>query len=185
MVRQPDDGPAAGHDDDGQGLTSGYVPMSAVMVGDRVADRLIADGGEFYHGFTYSGHPVAAAVALANLEIIEREDLVDRIRQDTGPYLAEALAPLAGHRLVGEVRTCGMLAAIELVRSKDGPELFADTGAAGVICHQHAIAGGLMMRAVRDVMILSPPLTFARADIDETVRIASRALDLTADQLGL
>jgi putrescine aminotransferase len=168
-----------------KGLTSGYVPMSAVMVGDRVASRLIADGGEFYHGFTYSGHPVAAAVALANLEIIEGEGLVDRVRQDTGPYLAEALAPLAEHRLVGEVRTYGMLAAIELVRSKDGPEMFADTGTVGALCRDHAIAGGLMMRAVRDAMILSPPLTFTRDDIDETVRIARRALDLTADQLGL
>ena len=78
-----------------------------------------------------------------------------------------------------------MLAAIELVRSKDGPEMFADTGTVGAICRDHAIAGGLMMRAVRDAMILSPPLTFTRDDIDETVRIARRALDLTADQLGL
>ncbi|MEK9558118.1 MAG: aminotransferase class III-fold pyridoxal phosphate-dependent enzyme, partial [Alphaproteobacteria bacterium] len=79
----------------------GYVPMSAVMVGDRVANKLVADGGEFYHGFTYSGHPVAAAVALANLELIEREDMITRVREDTGPYLAEALAPLAEHRIVG------------------------------------------------------------------------------------
>ena len=168
-----------------KGLTSGYVPMSAVMVGDRVANKLIADGGEFYHGFTYSGHPVAAAVALANLELIEREDMITRVREDTGPYLAEALAPLAEHRIVGEIRTFGVLAAIELVKSKDGPEMFEDTGATGVICRDHAINLGLMMRAVRDAMILSPALTYSRADIDETVRIAAQALDATADQLGL
>ena len=168
-----------------KGLTSGYVPMSAVMVGDRVANKLVADGGEFYHGFTYSGHPVAAAVALANLELIEREDMITRVREDTGPYLAEALAPLAEHRIVGEIRTFGMLAAIELVKSKDGPEMFEDTGATGVICRDHAINRGLMMRAVRDAMILSPALTYSRADIDETVRIAAQALDATADQLGL
>ena len=168
-----------------KGLTSGYVPMSAVMVGDRVANKLVADGGEFYHGFTYSGHPVAAAVALANLELIEREGMITRVREDTGPYLAEALAPLAEHRIVGEIRTFGMLAAIELVKSKDGPEMFEDTGATGVICRDHAINRGLMMRAVRDAMILSPALTYSRADIDETVRIASQALDATADQLGL
>ncbi len=168
-----------------KGLTSGYVPMSAVMVGDRVANRLIADGREFYHGFTYSGHPVAAAVALANLDLIEREGLIDRVRTDTGPYLAAALAPLADHRIVGEVRTFGMLAAIELVKSKDGPEMFSDVGATGVICRDHAIAGGLMMRAVRDAMILSPALTFGRDDIDATVRIATAALDATAKQLGL
>ena len=159
--------------------------MSAVMVGDRVADRLIADGGEFYHGFTYSGHPVAAAVALANLELIEREDMIRAVREDTGPYLAEALAPLADHRIVGEVRTFGMLAAIELVKSKDGPVMFEDTGAVGVICRDHAIQRGLMMRAVRDAMILSPPLSYTRDDIDATVRIAAAALDATADQLGL
>ena len=168
-----------------KGLTSGYVPMSAVMVGDRVANKLIADGGEFYHGFTYSGHPVAAAVALANLELIEREDMITRVREDTGPYLAEALAPLAEHRIVGEIRTFGVLAAIELVKSKDGPEIFEHTGATGVICRDHAINRGLMMRAVRDAMILSPALTYSRADIDETVRIAAQALDATADQLGL
>lgn len=168
-----------------KGLTSGYVPMSAVMVGDRVANKLVADGGEFYHGFTYSGHPVAAAVALANLELIEREDMITRVREDTGPYLAEALAPLAEHRIVGEIRTFGVLAAIELVKSKDGPEMFEDSGATGVICRDHAINRGLMMRAVRDAMILSPALTYSRADIDETVRIAAQALDATADQLGL
>ena len=168
-----------------KGLTSGYLPMSAVMVGDRVAKKLIADGGEFYHGFTYSGHPVAAAVALANLELIEREDMIRTVREDTGPYLAEALAPLAAHRIVGEVRTFGMLAAIELVQSKDGRVMFEDTGAVGVICRDHAIQRGLMMRAVRDAMILSPPLSYTRDDIDATVRIATAALDATAGQLGL
>ena len=168
-----------------KGLTSGYLPMSAVMVGDRVADRLIADGGEFCHGFTYSGHPVAAAVALANLDLIEREDMIRTVREDTGPYLAEALAPLADHRIVGEVRTFGMLAAIELVQSKDGPVMFGNTGAVGAICRDHAIQRGLMMRAVRDAMILSPPLSYTRDDIDATVRIATAALDATAGQLGL
>jgi putrescine aminotransferase len=168
-----------------KGLTSGYVPMSAVMVGDRVAERLISDGGEFYHGFTYSGHPVAAAVALANLDIIEGEGLIERVRDDTGPYLGEALALLADHPLVGEVRTYGMLAAIELVKSKEGPELFADVGVVGMMCRDHAVANGLMMRAVRDGMILSPPLTFTRDDIDATVAIARTALDATAADLGL
>jgi putrescine aminotransferase len=159
--------------------------MSAVMVGDRVAQRLIADGGEFYHGFTYSGHPVAAAVALANLKIIEDEKLVEKVRDDTGPYLAAALARLADHPLVGEVRSFGMLAAIELVKDKAGPVLFDPVGDVGVICRDHAIGGGMMMRAVRDGMILSPPLTFDRDDIDKAVRIASMALDQTAADLNL
>ena len=168
-----------------KGLTSGYIPMSGVMVGDRVANRLIADGGEFYHGFTYSGHPVAAAVALANLDIIENEGLVDRVLDDTGPYLTEALAALTDHPLVGEIRTFGLLAAIELVQSKDGPVMFENTGEVGSICRDHAINNGLMMRAVRDGMILSPALTFTRDDIDKAVSIARIALDATADQLGI
>ncbi|MDB2324335.1 aminotransferase [Alphaproteobacteria bacterium] len=168
-----------------KGLTSGYIPMSGVMVGDRVANRFVSDGGEFYHGFTYSGHPVAAAVALANLDIIEGEGLIERVRDDTGPYLGEAIASLADHPLVGEVRTYGLLAAIELVKSKDGPVLFENVGDAGGRCRDHALANGLMMRAVRDGMILSPPLTFTRDDIDKTVAIARIALDTTAAELGI
>jgi len=168
-----------------KGLTSGYMPMSGVMVGDRVANRFVLDGGEFYHGFTYSGHPVAAAVALANLDIIEGEGLIERVRDDTGPYLGEAIASLADHPLVGEVRTYGLLAAIELVKSKDGPVLFNDVGHAGSLCRDHALSHGLMMRAVRDGMILSPPLTYMRDDIDATIAIARTALDATAADLGI
>jgi putrescine aminotransferase len=168
-----------------KGLTSGYMPMSAVMVGDRVADSLIADGGEFYHGFTYSGHPVSAAVALANLSIIEDENLVEKIQTDTGPYLAHALAALADHPLVGEVRSFGMLAAIELVQDKAGPILFERAGDVGEMCRDHAISEGLMMRAVRDSMIMSPPLTFDHQDIDRAVSIAKISLDKTAADLKI
>ena len=167
-----------------KGLTSGYVPMSAVMVGDRVFNSLKEKGGEFYHGFTYSGHPVAAAVALANLDIIESEGLIDTVRNDTGPYLAKALAPLADHIMVGEVRTFGLLACIELVDDKNGPVLFTPTGAMAEVVRDHAIASGLMVRAVRDGMILSPPLTFTHDDIDEVVMKLRAALDKTAQEIG-
>ena len=168
-----------------KGLTLGYVPMSAVMVGDRVASRLVADGGEFYHGFTYSGHPVASAVALANLDLIEELGLVARVRDETGPYLASALARLADHPIVGEVRSYGLLGAIELVKSKDGPTMFEEVGKAGALCRDHAIAHGMMMRAVRDGMIMSPPLTFTTDDIDKMIDIATIALDKTAKDLGI
>ena len=168
-----------------KGLTSGYVPMSAVMVGDRVFDSLKEKGGEFYHGFTYSGHPVAAAVALANLQIIEDEGLLAKVADETGPYLSEALAPLADHVLVGEIRTHGLLACVELVKDKNGPVLFENTGETAEIVRDHAIASGLMVRAVRDGMILSPPLTFGKADIDEVVAKLTSALDVTATQLGM
>ena len=167
-----------------KGLTSGYVPMSAVMVGDRVFNSLKEKGGEFYHGFTYSGHPVAAAVALANLQIIEDEGLLAKVRDETGPYMAEALAPLAGHPLVGQVRSYGLLACVELVADKNGPVLFENTGATAEMVRDHAIASGLMVRAVRDGMILSPPLTFEKKDIDEVVTKLSSALDVVATKLG-
>ncbi|CAI8427080.1 MAG: putative aminotransferase [SAR116 cluster bacterium MED-G04] len=167
-----------------KGLTSGYQPMSAVLVGNRVARTLIDDGGEFYHGFTYSGHPVAAAVALANLGVIEKEGLIDRVREDTGPYLKEAITRLDDHPLVGQTRSFGLLASIELVADKNGPVMFENEGETGMICRDHAIQRGLMMRAVRDGMILSPALTFTRDDIDMLIDIAAAALDDTLKTLG-
>ena len=169
-----------------KGLTSGYVPMSAVMVGDRVAASLIDKGGEFYHGFTYSGHPVAAAVALANLGLIEKEGMIDKVREETGPYLGKAYQEaFADHPLVGEVRSSGLLACIELVKDKNGNVMFDQMGATSTMVRDHAIASGLMVRAVRDGMILSPPLSFTKSDIDEAVEKLLGALDKTASQLGI
>jgi putrescine aminotransferase len=124
-------------------------------------------------------------VALANLDLIEDLDLVTRVRDETGPYLASALAKLADHPLVGEVRSYGLLGAIELVQSKDGPTMFEDVGKAGALCRDHAIAHGMMMRAVRDGMIMSPPLTFTLKDIDKMIDITTLALDKTAHDLGI
>ena len=108
-----------------KGVTSGYVPLGGVMVGERVARVLIERGGEFEHGFTYSGHPVACAVALANLELIEQQGLVQRVREDTGPYLADRLAMLLDHPIVGDVQSCGLMAAIQLARDPHEREAFA------------------------------------------------------------
>ena len=165
-------------------LTSGYQPLSALFVGDRIARTLVDKGGEFYHGYTYSGHPVACAVALKNLEIIEREGLVDRVRDDTGPYLATALAARLGdHPIVGEVRSFGMLAAIEIVKDKATRERFANVGHAGAVVRDHAIANGMMLRAVGDTMILSPPLIWMRETIDMACERIARALDLAESDL--
>jgi putrescine aminotransferase len=159
-------------------LTSGYQPLSALFVGDRVARMIVDKGGEFFHGYTYSGHPVACAVALANLDIIEREGLVERVRDDTGPYFRRALGDaLAGHSLVGEVRTVGLMGAIEIVKDRATRERFANVGTAAATVRDHAIAGGMMMRAVNDTMILSPPLIWTRATIDMACERIVRALD--------
>lgn len=165
-------------------LTSGYQPLSALLVGDRIATTLVEKGGEFFHGYTYSGHPVACAVALRNLEIIEREGLIARVAEDTGPYLGEALRQKLGdHALVGEVRSFGLLAAIEIVKDKETKTRFDPVGRAASLVRDHAIANGLMMRAVNDTMILSPPLIWTRETIDMACERIARALDLAARDL--
>jgi putrescine aminotransferase len=166
-------------------LTSGYQPLSALLVGDRVARTVEEKGGEFFHGYTYSGHPVACAVALANLDIIEREGLVERVREDTGPYLAAQLRErVAGHPLVAEVRSIGLMAAIEIVKDRTTKERFLPAGSAAVVIRDHAIASGLMMRATGDTMIMSPPLIWTRETIDIALERTVKALDLAERDLA-
>ena len=158
-------------------ITSGYIPLSAVLVGKRISDTLIREGGEFVHGYTYSGHPVACAVALENLRIIQEEGMVERVKEDTGPYLAEKMATLESHPLVGQVRTLGFLGAIEVVADKQTNERFPNEGHAGGVCRDFCIENQLIMRAVGDTMIISPPLTWDRATIDEFIEKTGRVLD--------
>jgi putrescine---pyruvate transaminase len=166
-----------------KGVTSGYIPLGGVMVGERLAKVLIEKGGEFAHGYTYSGHPVACAVALANIRLIRREGLVERVRDDVGPYLAERYAELAGHPLVGEAQTCGLMAALQLVRDKASGAMFDPWREVGMVCRGHCFASGLIMRAVGDRMIIAPPLVITRAQIDEMVALIRECLDLTLADL--
>jgi putrescine aminotransferase len=160
-------------------VTSGYIPLGGVMVGDRVAKVLIEQGGEFNHGYTYSGHPVACAVALANLDILESENLVGRVRDDTGPYLAAQFATLLDHPLVGQAETCGLMAGLVLVKDKASNTLFPADLSVGMVCRGHCFANGLIMRAVGDRMIIAPPLTITHAQIDEMMGLIRLALDKT------
>lgn len=159
-----------------KGLTSGYVPMGGVVVRDEVV-RVLDEGGEFYHGFTYSGHPVAAAVALENIRILRDEGIVDRVRNATAPYLQKRWAELADHPLVGETRGVGMVAALELVRDKKTRTRYE--GGAGMLCREHCFRNGLVMRAVGDTMIIAPPLVITPESIDELVTLARLSLDQT------
>ncbi|MFQ5784893.1 MAG: aspartate aminotransferase family protein [Alphaproteobacteria bacterium] len=168
-----------------KGLSSGYLPISGVMVHDRVAGPIIEKGGEFTHGFTYSGHPVACAVALENLRIMRDENVVERVGGDTGPYFQARLRELADHPLVGEVRGVGMVAGIELVADKAARKSFDPDRKVGNACRDASIANGLVMRAVRDVMVLSPPLVITRDEIDALVAMARKSLDQTRESLGL
>ena len=161
-----------------KGISSGYIPLSGIMVGDRVTETLVDEGGEFYHGYTYSGHPVACAVAIENIKIIREENLIENSRK-TSFYLKERMNEIADHPLVGEVRMKSFIGAVELVKDKDKREMFEETGVVGGICRDYCIENGLVMRAVRDGMIFCPPLIFNNNHIDELVDKLKKSLDQT------
>lgn len=167
-----------------KGLSSGYLPVSAVGVADFIVEALRAKGGDFVHGYTYSGHPTCAAVALKNLEIIAREGLVERTRDVTGPYLAERLAELARTQpLVGEARSLGLIGAVEIVSEPGTNHRFGKGGEAGYVVRDICIAKGLMVRGVRDSIVMSPPLVISTAEIDFLVDTVGAALAAAAPTL--
>jgi putrescine aminotransferase len=164
--------------------TSGYIPLSGVIVDDKIAEALMSHDDDFHHGYTFSGHPVACAVALKNLEIIERERLIQRVNEITGPALVRMLAKFRDHPLVGEVRSVGLLGAIELVADKRNRRRFADLGRVGLICRDHFFREGFIMRAVFDTMVMAPPLIWTQTQFDEAEQGIRRALDLTLNDVA-
>ncbi|MBW8735531.1 MAG: aminotransferase class III-fold pyridoxal phosphate-dependent enzyme, partial [Asticcacaulis sp.] len=161
-----------------KGLSSGYLPISAVGVSKTIVDVLLEKGGDFVHGYTYSGHPTCAAVALANIEIMENEDLITRTRDVTGPYLTQALKRLDGHPLVGEARSLGLIGAVEIVAEKGTNTRFTGKeGTAGPMVRDLCIKNGLMVRGIRDSIVMCPPLIVTEAEIDRIVDIIERSLD--------
>ncbi|MDE1923610.1 MAG: aminotransferase class III-fold pyridoxal phosphate-dependent enzyme [Gammaproteobacteria bacterium] len=167
-----------------KGLSSGYLPISATAVAAPIVDVLKAKGGEFIHGYTYSGHPTAAAVALRNLKIIADEGLVERVAADAGPYLAQALARLAQDPLVGEARSLGLIGAVEIVARKGTNRRFrGEEGHAGPIVRDACIRNGLMVRAIRDTIVMCPPLIISHAEIDRLVATIGRALRESESEL--
>jgi putrescine aminotransferase len=170
---QPDIMPVA------KGISSGYLPIGAVMFSSRIAEVLREKGGELTHGYTYSGHPVCAAVALENIRILQRENIVERVDQDTGPYLQKRWLQLADHPLVGEARIAGLVGALELVADKQQRRFFAERGKVGALCRDFALANGLILRATRDSMLLSPPLVITHEQIDELIEKTAKSLDQT------
>lgn len=168
-----------------KGLTSGYVPMGAVALNRRIADALI-DAGDFNHGLTYSGHPVAAAVAVANLKALRDEGIVDRVRNETGPYFQKALRDaLATSPIVGEIAGTGLVAGMQLAADKVSRRRFENGGDVGLMCRDHCFKNNLIMRATGDRMLLSPPLVIKKSEIDEIVEKAAHCIGLTAQALGV
>jgi len=165
-----------------KGLSSGYMPIGGVLISEKVA-KVVIEGGEFAHGYTYSGHPVAAAVASANLSIIEDEGMIAQVRDETGPYLQKRLEELLDHPLVGQVRGIGLMAAVELVQDKESHTNYPKEVGIGGICRDYALANGLVMRAVGDSMIMCPPLIISKLEIDELIEITKKSLDQTLTQI--
>ena len=167
-----------------KGLSSGYLPISAVGVADHIVEVLRGYGDDFIHGYTYSGHPTCAAVALANIEIIQREGLVERVASDIGPYAQAAFASLTDHPLVGQARMTGLIGAVEIVNEPGTNHRFGGKeGKAGPIVRDLCIANGLMVRAIRDSLVFCPPLVISREEVDTAVGILRRSLDEAAPRL--
>ncbi|MEQ1861958.1 MAG: aminotransferase [Chthoniobacteraceae bacterium] len=158
-----------------KGLTSGYLPLGATLVRDEIADVLI-HGGYLAHGFTYSGHPTTCAAALANLHVIERDKLVERTRDDSGPYFQQKLRAFAGHPAVGEVRGHGLIGAIELL-PREGKAALTPTTMLGVKGAKLAREEGVIVRGIRDLIAMSPPLIITHEEIDVIFAAVGKTLD--------
>ena len=163
-----------------KGLTSGYVPLGATMVNDEIA-ALLQHSGYFAHGFTYSGHPTACAAGLANLDILQNEQLIPRVRDDVGPYFQERLQELSRHPAVGEARGMQLIGALELV-PRGGKAALTPTTALGMKGAALARQAGAIVRGIRDIIALAPPLTITRAEIDQLFACVRFALDYLWDE---
>lgn len=165
-----------------KGLSSGYQPIGGSIVSDRVAS--VVAGDDFNHGYTYSGHPVAAAVALENLRILEEERIIEHVRDVANPHLAARWMALADHPLVGEAKLVGLMGSIALTPDKATRATFASApGTVGYRCRERCFANDLVMRHVGDRMIISPPLVITPDEIDVLIERATRSLDECLDGL--
>lgn len=166
-----------------KGLSSGYVPISALALNDEIADTIVAADSEMAHGFTYSGHPVCCSVAIRNIELIEEWGLVGKRGEETAAHFQSRLAELEDHPLVGQTRGVGMLGALELVKDKNTKARFEPEGHAGTTCRNQCFETGVVMRAVGDTMFLSPPLVISKEEIEEMFSLIRTSLDLTDQTL--
>src|SRR5579883_2252955 len=163
-------------------LSSAYLPISATVVSDALYQAFVAQSekiGTFAHGFTYSGHPVCAAVALETLKIYEERDILGQVRKVT-PRFQNGLRRFADHPLVGEVRGIGLIGAAELVKDKASKAAFDPKQGVGEIFAARAQEHGLIVRAMGDAVALCPPLVITEDEIDEMLRRFGKALDETA-----
>ena len=167
-----------------KGLSSGYLPIGGLMVGNRVTETVINKGGDFNHGFTYSGHPAACAVALENIRILKDEKIIEKAKHELSPYLQKKWLALGDHPMVGEARGVGMVGALELVKDKNTKTSYPSEQNVGTICRDFCFNNGLIMRAVGDAMIICPPLVISHSEINELIEKAKLCLDLTWEKIN-
>ena len=167
-----------------KGLSSGYLPIGGLMVGDRVTETVINKGSDFNHGFTYSGHPAACAVALENIRILKDEKIIEKAKNELSPYLQKKWLALGDHPMVGEARGVGMVGALELVKDKNTKTSYPSDQNVGTICRDFCFNNGLIMRAVGDAMIICPPLVISHSEINELIEKAKLCLDLTWENIN-
>ena len=167
-----------------KGLSSGYLPIGGLMVGDRVTETVINKGSDFNHGFTYSGHPAACAVALENIRILKDEKIIEKAKNELSPYLQKKWLALGDHPMVGEARGLGMVGALELVKDKNTKTSYPSDQNVGMICRDFCFNNGLIMRAVGDAMIICPPLVISHSEINELIEKAKLCLDLTWEKIN-
>ncbi|MFN5995899.1 MAG: aspartate aminotransferase family protein [Paracoccaceae bacterium] len=159
-----------------KGLSSGYQPIGGSIVREDVAAVISSD--EFNHGYTYSGHPVAAAVAQENLRIIQEEKMIEHVRNVAHPYLKERWDALTEHPMVGEAKLVGLMGSIALTPNKAKRAKFAsEAGTVGFKTRERCFANNLIMRHVGDRMIIAPPLVITPAEIDVLIERAKKSLD--------
>ncbi len=168
-------------------ITSGYLPLSATVISEEIYRACVGQSdklGVFAHGYTYTGHPAACAVALEVLDIFEERDLLGHVGR-VGPMLQDGVRKLVGgHPLVGEVRGVGLVAGVELVPDKPGRGTFDPVGSAGSLFVARAQANGLIVRNLQDTVALCPPLIISEGEIDELLGKFAKALDETAATLA-
>jgi len=169
-----------------KGLTSGYVPMGGLILSERIGRTLVDQGGVFAHGMTYAGHPVAAAVACANLDLLRDQHIVEQVRVDTGPYLQQCLRQCFGnHPLIGEIQGHGLVAALQFAQDKPTRRRYANEDELAWGCRTYGFEEGVIIRSTLGRMIMAPALVITRPLIDELVDKTRRAVDRTARDLKL
>ena len=161
-------------------VTNGYMPLGGSLVSDKVADVLLGHGGEFAHGLTYSGHPASCAAGLATMDVLENTPILESSSNELAPYFSQALESLVDHPVVGQVRSKGLVAAVELVKDKGSRERLAPESAGAVYTRDRAIENGLMVRQTGDAMIMSPPFVTSTEEVDALLSKLTSALDETA-----